>query len=75
MIRSAEIVDPLGHLLSPVPNVLRVLPSEASAALAPTCGEDPAAALGVPSMEDHEMLAAPADIDRMVEIGAAAGAM
>ena len=65
MIRSLEIVDPFD---SPVPNVLGTIPTETSAAFAPAGREDPAAALGVPSVEDHEVLAARTDVDRVVEV-------
>lgn len=49
--------------------------TEASTAFAPTGREDSAAAFGVPSVEHDQVLAADADVDRMIEIGAAAGAM
>lgn len=74
MIRSVEIVDPLVNR-SPVPNVLGVVTPEASAAFAPAGGEDPAAAFGVPAVEDHEVPAAVANVDWVIEVGAAASAV
>ena len=52
-----------------------VLPAKALAAFAPASREDSAAALRVPSVEDDEVLAARADVNRVIEIGAAAGAV
>jgi len=50
-----------------------MLSPEAAAAFAPAGREDPAAAFGVPTVEDGEMLAARADVDGMVEVAATSG--
>lgn len=72
MIRSVEIVDPL-H--SPISNALGAFSAETSAAFAPTGCEDATTAFGVPAVEDHEVPAAGAHVNRMVEVRAAAGAV